>query len=71
MERKRETEKGSSHLVLTSASSTSLMFLMTSPGNVTKTDLTGRLHPSCKLIPKTKQTARAAQNLMMRSSADF
>lgn len=57
------------HLLLTSASSISVMSLMMSPGKVRRTDLRGTLHPSLKLIPKTKHTAKT-QYFMMRSSAD-
>lgn len=57
------------HLLLTFANSESVMLLMMSPGKVTKTDLRGRLHPSCMLIPKNKHTAKA-QHLMMRSAVD-
>lgn len=55
------------HLLLTSASSVSVMFLTTSPGKVTKTDLTGRLHPFCTPIPKSKHTTNA-QPPIMRST---
>lgn len=53
------------HLLLTSANSMSVMFLMISSGKVTNTDWRGRLHPSCKLIPKTTSSAKV-QDLMMR-----
>lgn len=58
------------HLLLTSASSVSVIFLMMSPGKVTKTDLRGRLHPSWMLIPTIKITAKP-QHLMMRPMLAF
>lgn len=44
----------------------SVMFLMMSPGKLTKTDLRGRLHPSCKHIPKATSSTKVQEDLMMR-----
>ena len=52
------------HLLLTSASSISVMLLLTSLGKVTNTDLRGRLQASSEHIPRTSRAE--AQDLILR-----